>query len=46
MYPPSLRPEHDLFIQHLCLTNMLRKLAGQEEVLDHSSFYDEADGGA
>jgi myo-inositol-1-phosphate synthase len=46
MYPPSLGPEHDLFIQHLCLTNMLRKLAGQEEVLDHSSFYDEADGGA
>jgi myo-inositol-1-phosphate synthase len=46
MCPPNLGPEHDLFIQHLHLTNMLRKLAGQEEVFDHSSFYDEADGRA
>jgi myo-inositol-1-phosphate synthase len=30
-----LRPEHDLFIQHLKLTNTLRILVG-EEVLDHS----------
>jgi myo-inositol-1-phosphate synthase len=46
MCPPNLNPEHDLFMQHLRLTNMLRKLAGQEEVLEHSSIYDEADGGA
>jgi myo-inositol-1-phosphate synthase len=46
MYSPNLGPEHDLFIQHLRLTNMLRKLAGQEEVLDHSTSYDAADGGA
>jgi myo-inositol-1-phosphate synthase len=31
----DLRPEHDLFIQHLKLTNTLRILVG-EEVLDHS----------
>jgi len=30
-----LKPEHDLFIQHLKLTNTLRILVG-EEVLDHS----------
>lgn len=32
---PDLKPEHDLFIQHLKLTNTLRILVG-EEVLDHS----------
>lgn len=31
----DLKPEHDLFIQHLKLTNTLRILA-KEEVLDHS----------
>ncbi|MBI3326964.1 MAG: inositol-3-phosphate synthase [Nitrospinae bacterium] len=31
----DLKPEHDLFIQHLKLTNTLRILVG-EEVLDHS----------
>jgi myo-inositol-1-phosphate synthase len=31
----DLHPEHDLFIQHLKLTNTLRILVG-EEVLDHS----------
>jgi myo-inositol-1-phosphate synthase len=31
----DLQPEHDLFIQHLKLTNTLRILA-KEEVLDHS----------
>ena len=31
----DLMPEHDLFIQHLKLTNTLRILVG-EEVLDHS----------
>lgn len=31
----DLQPEHDLFIQHLKLTNTLRILVG-EEVLDHS----------
>ena len=31
----DLRPEHDLFIQHLKLANTLRILVG-EEVLDHS----------
>jgi myo-inositol-1-phosphate synthase len=46
MCPPNLNPEHDLFMQHLRLTNMLRKLAGQEEVLGHSSIHDEANGGA
>ncbi|HTO87627.1 MAG TPA: inositol-3-phosphate synthase [Thermoanaerobaculia bacterium] len=35
MSRPDLRPEHDLFIQHLKLTNTLRILVG-EEVLDHS----------
>lgn len=35
MARPDLRPEHDLFIQHLKLTNTLRILVG-EEVLDHS----------
>jgi myo-inositol-1-phosphate synthase len=44
MCPPHSVPEHDLFIQHLRLTNMLRKLAGQEEVLDHPGLYDEAAG--
>ena len=31
----DLKPEHDLFIQHLKLGNTLRILVG-EEVLDHS----------
>jgi myo-inositol-1-phosphate synthase len=35
MSRPDLKPEHDLFIQHLKLTNTLRILVG-EEVLDHS----------
>ncbi len=37
----DLKPEHDLFIQHLKLKNTLRILAG-EEVLDHSGldYYD------
>ena len=35
MSRPDLRPEHDLFVQHLKLTNTLRILVG-EEVLDHS----------
>ena len=35
MARPDLKPEHDLFIQHLKLTNTLRILIG-EEVLDHS----------
>ncbi len=32
---PDLKPEHDLFVQHLKLSNTLRILVG-EEVLDHS----------
>ena len=35
MSRPDLRPEHDLFVQHLKLANTLRILVG-EEVLDHS----------
>jgi myo-inositol-1-phosphate synthase len=35
MSRPDLKPEHDLFIQHLKLTNTLRILVG-EEVLNHS----------
>lgn len=35
MSRPDLKPEHDLFIQHLKLENTLRILMG-EEVLDHS----------
>ncbi|HKC24550.1 MAG TPA: inositol-3-phosphate synthase [Thermoanaerobaculia bacterium] len=35
MSRPDLTPEHDLFVQHLKLTNTLRILVG-EEVLDHS----------
>lgn len=35
MSRPDLKPEHDLFTQHLKLTNTLRILVG-EEVLDHS----------
>jgi len=35
MSRPDLRPEHDLFIQHLKLANTLRILVG-ERVLDHS----------
>jgi myo-inositol-1-phosphate synthase len=44
MSRPDLRPEHDLFIQHLKLTNTLRILVG-EEVLDHSGL-DYYEGGA
>ena len=32
---PTLKPENDLFIQHLKLTNTLRLLMG-EELLNHS----------
>ena len=41
----DLRPEHDIFIQHLKLKNTLRLLMG-EEVLDHSGldYYDPAKG--
>jgi len=35
MARPDLKPEHDLFIQHLKMSNTLRILVG-EEVLDHS----------
>ena len=35
MCRPDLKPEHDLFIQHLKLQNTLRILMS-EEVLDHS----------
>ncbi len=35
MAKPGLRPQHDLFVQHLKLTNTLRALAG-EEVLHHT----------
>ncbi|MEP7131734.1 MAG: inositol-3-phosphate synthase [Acidobacteriota bacterium] len=35
MSRPDLKPEHDLFIQHLKLSNTLRILVG-EEVLNHS----------
>ncbi len=40
----DLKPEHDLFIQHLKLTNTLRILVG-EEVLDHSGldYYESGD---
>jgi myo-inositol-1-phosphate synthase len=42
MSRPDLKPEHDLFIQHLKLSNTLRILVG-EEVLDHSGldYYEE-----
>jgi myo-inositol-1-phosphate synthase len=44
MSRPDLKPEHDLFVQHLKLTNTLRILVG-EEVLDHSGLdYYEAQG--
>ncbi|HBL16415.1 MAG: inositol-3-phosphate synthase [Elusimicrobia bacterium GWA2_69_24] len=38
---PDLKPEHDLFVQHMKLTNTLRILMG-EEVIDHSGldYYD------
>jgi myo-inositol-1-phosphate synthase len=43
---PDLKPEHDLFIQHLKLQNTLRIMMG-EEVLDHSGLdYYEPDGTA
>lgn len=44
MARPDLKPEHDLFIQHLKLTNTLRILVG-EEVLDHSGldYYESTD---
>jgi len=40
----DLKPEHDLFIQHLKLTNTLRILVG-EKVLDHSGldYYESGD---
>ena len=43
----DLKPEHDLFIQHLKLKNTLRLLMG-EEVLDHSGldYYDAQKGAA
>jgi myo-inositol-1-phosphate synthase len=43
----DLKPEHDLFIQHLKLKNTLRILMG-EEVLDHSGldYYDAEKGAA
>ena len=43
----DLKPEHDLFIQHLKLKNTLRLLMG-EEVLDHSGldYYDAVKGAA
>ncbi|OGR90797.1 MAG: inositol-3-phosphate synthase [Elusimicrobia bacterium RBG_16_66_12] len=43
----DLKPEHDIFIQHLKLKNTLRILMG-EEVLDHSGldYYDPAKGAA
>ena len=43
MSRPDLKPEHDLFIQHLKLQNTLRILMG-EEVLDHSGldYYESA----
>ncbi len=42
---PGLRPLHDLFVQHLKLTNTLRALAG-EEVLHHTGldYYTQDDG--
>jgi myo-inositol-1-phosphate synthase len=46
MSRPDLKPEHDLFIQHLKLQNTLRIMMG-EEVLDHSGLdYYEPDGTA
>ena len=44
MSRPDLKPEHDLFIQHLKLANTLRILVG-EEVLDHSGldYYEGSD---
>ncbi|MDQ2870821.1 MAG: inositol-3-phosphate synthase [Acidobacteriota bacterium] len=44
MSRPDLKPEHDLFIQHLKLSNTLRILVG-EEVLNHSGL-DYYEGGA
>src|SRR5881409_3591320 len=45
MSRPDLKPEHDLFIQHLKLSNTLRILVG-EEVLDHSGldYYETGEG--
>jgi len=45
MARPDLQPEHDLFVQHLKLTNTLRILIG-EEVLDHSGldYYEQGPG--
>lgn len=39
---PGLRPEHDLFVQHLKLTNTLRVLAG-EDPLHHTGRDDHCD---
>ena len=44
MSRPDLKPEHDLFIQHLKLSNTLRILVG-EEVINHSGL-DYYEGGA
>ena len=44
MSRPDLKPEHDLFIQHMKLSNTLRILVG-EEVIDHSGLdYYEGEG--
>ncbi|HEY3204811.1 MAG TPA: inositol-3-phosphate synthase [Thermoanaerobaculia bacterium] len=45
MSRPDLKPEHDLFVQHLKLANTLRILVG-EEVLDHSGldYYEGGEG--
>ena len=47
MARPDLRPEHDLFVQHMKLSNTLRILVG-EEVIDHSGldYYEGAEAGA
>ncbi|MET0619486.1 MAG: inositol-3-phosphate synthase, partial [Thermoanaerobaculia bacterium] len=46
MARPDLRPEHDLFVQHMKLSNTLRILVG-EEVIDHSGldYYEGAQNG-
>jgi len=47
MARPDLRPEHDLFVQHMKLSNTLRILVG-EEVIDHSGldYYEGESAGA
>ena len=46
MSRPDLKPDHDLFVQHLKLANTLRILVG-EQVLDHSGldYYEGGPGG-